>query len=231
MTHPAEFLTEGRGLTPDQWGGLRQECSESWEGPGEDETTFLFLADYILDSYDRTIVANEADDTFRCLPQPHCVCRRGALECQCRESRCNECGGEFVAMTSVCDATFCVNDHCPLCEHQRETCLYRSVLDSVREQAERNRRQFRDCVAASHVGAVGDALAPGVGDAPLFPATVRLLDELLGAGQGIQDPAGTRVEGLEWDCRDGSRVRHDPNNPGWLTWDDPGKARAGEVEE
>ena len=221
MEHPQDYLTEGRPLQAHQWERLRQECSERREGPGEGETTFMFRAADLNDRYDRTIVADRSRNTFRCLPQPHCVCRRGALECQCQETSCTTCGQDLTAMTAVCDFEFCVNDHCPLCEHQRESCLYREVRDTIREGAERDRRQLRACIALAHVGAVGRALAPGVGDSPLFPCTIRILDELLDGDHDLQEAIRTRGAGLEWPCTDGSVVRHNPNNPGWLTWSEP----------
>ena len=221
MKHPQHFLSPGRELTPGQWEELRNESSSSRDGPEPDETTFIFEARSILDNYDRTIVANRSTNRFRCLRVDHCCCLRNPLECECNEAACGKCGEKLTAMTSACSSEFCVNDECPLCEHQRENCMYQEILESIRQVAARNVLDLNESIALAHVSAIGGVLAPGIGESPLFPATMRVLDELLG---GDHDPvldAMTGGQGLEWTCTDGSRVKRDPSSPAWLTWDDP----------
>ena len=228
MTHPRTFLTEGRPLQPGQWEKLGSQCSASRQGPGPDEITFTFHASDIRDHPGRTIVANRLNGSFRCLPQPQCICLQEPLDCECNETTCSGCGQKLTAQTNVCDLEFCVNEQCPLCEHQRETCMYQEVRESVREDAARSIRQRRENIAAAHVGAVGSVLAPGVGEAPLFPVTMRVLDELLGGHHDVEEFRRTQGAVLEWSCPDGSRVKHNPHSPGWLTWDDPD---GGQLEE
>ena len=223
MAHPTTFLATGQRLEPHLWEMLRNECSTQQEGPETDEITFTFSARENQDQYDRTIVANRRSNTFRCEPQPHCACPRDPLECECCETECAVCSAEFTAHTPVCEMEFCVGDDCPLCQHQRETCMYQDVLEAVQDGAARRIRQSGDSIAAAHVNAVAGVFAPGVGDAPLFPAVTRVLNELLGGDQGGPGDQGNQqpMGEIAWNCPDGSRVMHDPNSPGWLTWDEP----------
>ena len=123
MAHPGTFLTPGKRLETKDWENLAARASDSHEGPETDEISFIFAAREGNERYDRIIQASRTNNTFRCLPQPHCICPRDPLECECNETECSKCGAELTAMTSVCDMEYCVNDECPLCEHQRETCM------------------------------------------------------------------------------------------------------------
>ena len=159
------------------------------------------------DRYDRIIIVNTISNTFRCLPQPHCRCRRDPLECECWETTCHLCGQEFAGVSAACDSLLCVNDDCPLCRHQREECMAEQIREDI--VAERNTALAdwpRDCQAHAYVHAIATVLAPGVGEAPIFPVTARILDELL----------GERRDGA-WTCPDGSRIYE--SIPGWLEYE------------
>ena len=207
MQHPTNFLTEGKTLTPLEWDRLRENCSSFAPGPGPHDVSFHFQAPSICDRYDRTIVANTLENSFRCIPQTHCVCSRGAVDCQCNETACTICGEEFVAISNACDDALCVSEECGLCTHQREECSewagrIREELVAVRDSS--SRQHPLECIAHAYIQAISEVLAPGVGDAPLFPVTQRFLDREL----------GERLEGA-WHCSDGSRI-FESSFPGWL---------------
>ena len=207
MDHPARFLTGGFPLGEDEWRKLRENCSSSDHGPGGEETTFRFNARSINDNYDRIIIANHLDNTFRCLPQPHCICTRGPLDCECTETTCHICNQPFVALSSACESEFCIQEDCPLCRHQREECMAEQIREDI--MAERDTALMdwpQEHQAHAYVHAIAKVLAPGVGEAPIFPATVRILDELL----------GERRDGA-WTCPDGSRIQE--SIPGWLGYE------------
>ena len=211
MNHPAGFLTHGKTLTPQEWDLLRENCSSFAPGPGPHGVTFHFFAHTINDLYDRTIVANTLDNSFRCLPQAHCCCQRGALNCECLETRCNPCGQETVAAGTACEDQFCVMEGCGLCNHQREECTewvgrIREGLASGRDQA--SREYPEECTAHSYIHAISEVLAPGVGDAPLFPVIRRFLDSEL----------GERMDGA-WHCGYGSRI-FESSFRGWLEYEE-----------
>ena len=221
MTHPMHFLREGGRLTGEQWEQLRRECSQSNMGPGPSETTFTFRARAINDTHDRVIVADRNTREFRCEPKPHCICERGALECDCQEGvTCRRCGEKFVSTSLACDQELCVNDDCPLCKHEREDCGYQEILAGIREEALEKIRQGRH-IAQAHVGAVGSWLAPHVGDSPLFTCTIRILDELLGASHDIEYAKQWGTQDISWTCDDGSMILNNPHWPGWLIFQEP----------
>ena len=210
MEHPSNFLATGFKLTPESWRKLAEHCDAEAPGPGPCETTFTFSAGSIKDHSDVIITADQRDNTFRCRPKPHCACAQDALECQCTQLRCHVCGSPLTGIAPTCEFELCAGDACPLCSHQREECLHEELKEDIGQMAGQETSRYPDePQAAAYVGAVAEFMAPGVGDAPLFPATIRALDSLL---------ARTPGEELSWDCPDGSRVLRDPGSPAWLTW-------------
>ena len=224
MKHPTEFLTAGWLLTPDTWRELQQNATSATPGPGEGETTFLFSREAICDSQDRIIITDAGTNSFRCLPRECCACSNDPLDCECHETRCHRCGEEFAAMNSSCDSILCVNDKCPLCRHYREECAYQELRDDVCFQAIMVIAQQQGASAAEAcVSAVAKVIAPGVGEAPVFPATIRMLDEIMRTKHDIGKVIQNKGRGLEWTCPDGSLILHDSNNLGWLTWKGPAR--------
>ena len=207
MKHPMHIINPGAPVTGEQQRELRENCSDSSPGPEDDETTFRFRAESINDTYDRIIIVNNLTRAFLCLPQPHCSCRRNPLECECQETICPICRQPFVGVSIACDSEFCVQDDCPLCQHQRENCMAEQVREDI--MAERDSALTdspQEPQAHAYVLAIAKILAPGVGEAPIFPVTVRILDELL----------GERRDGA-WTCPDGSRIQE--SIPGWLEYE------------
>ncbi len=220
MQHPSNFLSRGEPLTPDTWFQLIRNCNTVASSPDEDQITFHFNAQSIADNHDMVIVANRSNGSFNCMERPHCACQEHPLDCQCVNATCHSCKLGFVAFYHTCDSAFCINDECPLCKHQRESCLFEDLRSTVQQEAQRIQDETQgSSLAMAHVAAVAEVLAPGVGDAPIFPATVRILNELLPQDQDDApgpDSAGRRL----WHCQDGSTVLQDPNSPGWLTWEE-----------
>ena len=60
----------------------------------------------------------------------------------------------------------------------------------------------------AHVAALAQIMAPGVGDAPIFPATIRILDSLLGGSHDPNTPQRD-LHNVRWECPDGSIICHD----------------------
>ena len=218
MKHPASFLEPGQKITPQVWKDLMENHTTITLGQAEGEVIFTFSAESIMDSQDMVITANPGTGNVSCHPKPHCACKNEPLSCQCKLDSCYVCGANLVATSSTCDSQFCVDDQCPLCNHQREDCLYQQVLDHIKQEADRAREDDPSLsIALAHVAGVSEVLAPGVGDAPIFPATVRVLDHLLG-GSHDPDDQGKNIAKASWTCTDGSTAFADPNHPGWLTW-------------
>lgn len=225
MQHPNDFLTRNSPLNPDQWRLLILNATTIAFPAGphpdkpcfqDDEIIFTFEAHSILDNHDMSIAANKFDGTFHCLQRPHCACLQDNMDCQCHETQCFTCGLPLVAVTSVCYSEFCVNDDCPLCSHQRETCHYEQIKENIRlSAAETTLDQPNLSDAMAYVGAVGEILAPGVGDAPIFPATVRILDSLLGGNHSTHDLAES-MKHASWTCPDGSTISQGNGFQGWL---------------
>ena len=209
MKHPIHILTSGMRVRPGQFRELEANCTSRTPGPGEGRITFLFEAGYVMDTDDRTIIVDTRDGTFRCLPRPVCVCQglRHPLDCECIQETCPICGESLVAMELSCSDQSCVHDKCPLCDHYREDCGRNRVrLGILLERDKVLRALPGEPHALAYTAAVAAVLAPGVGDAPILPATERILDELL----------ERTVPWLrEWTCRDGSVVR-ESNFRGWL---------------
>ena len=207
MNHPARFLTHGFPLTPIQWEELKANSTSHAPGPGPHSTTFHFPAASINDSYDRTIIADAVTNTFQCLPQPHCACHEAPLDCECTHTTCHLCGAPFIALASSCQHILCVQDDCPLCQHQRETCAADQIKRDIVEEHRQDTSQDPSGTQAQHyVAAIANVLAPGVGDAPLFPVTTRILNELVG-----------EQHNNAWTCPDGSRIIEHPR--GWLEYE------------
>lgn len=227
-THPAlgglprDFINsyshEG-SLNEELWEKLEANCISRAEGPEEDQTTFIFSQWAPNDHHDLVIIADRANSTWEIIPKPHCHCSRGIMECECTEAACRQCGERFACLTPACDSEFCTDSSCRLCSHEREECSYAELLEDVRNEAQAEMN--RGCsIASAHVGAVASVLAPGVGDAPIFRATVRILDELLGGGNDWAEAQRTWGRSLVWRCRDGSIIRNDPHWPGWLEYEE-----------
>ena len=221
MEHPANFLTTGFKLTPESWRKLSQNCAREEPGPGPGETTFTFSAGSINDVQDVVITADRQGNTFRCRPKPHCACSQQPLECQCLQLQCHVCGANLTGTSGACGSILCVDDNCPLCQHQREDCLHEQLRAAVAREAETESRRSALSQAGAYVAAVAEVLAPGVGDAPIFPATVRILDTLIGAHQGKENNR-TGPDALSWTCQDGSVVLQDPRFTAWLMDAEPG---------
>ena len=218
MKHPSSFLNPRQKINPQIWQDLMENHTTMAQGPEEGEVTFTFSAQSIMDSQDMVITANPETGDITCLPRAHCACINEPLSCQCNPTSCHVCGTLLVATSSTCDSEFCVDDQCPLCSHQREDCLYQQVLEEVKKEASKARENDPSLsIALAHVAGVSQVLAPGVGDAPIFPATVRVLDHLLEGSHDPNDRMGN-MTGAHWKCPDGSEVLSDPNHPGWLTW-------------
>ena len=210
MKHPEGFLTHGKTLSQLKWNQLRENCSSIQQGPSPHNVTFHFQASDINDIYDRTIIANTTDNTFRCLPLPHCCCHKPPLNCECMETLCTLCGKETTSTSTSCEDEFCITEGCGLCSHQREECSQSAPqvqqdLQTRREQASREYPQ--ECIAHAYILAIREVLAPGVGETPLFPATKRFLDRELGQ---MKDDA--------WQCSDGSRITKS-DMEGWLQYE------------
>ena len=161
------------------------------------------------------IIADRDENTWQAIPKPHCHCSRGALECECSESACSRCEERFACITSVCDSEFCTDSECRLCSHEREVCRYQECLEAIWKDALENIQQGQS-IADAHVSAVSSILAPGVGDAPIFPCTVRILDELLGGSHDWEETQRTWGKSLRWTCQDGSVIMDNPRWSGWL---------------
>ena len=216
MKHPIHILTTGSPATPHQVRELDRNCSSQGEGPGPEEVTYTFAAQAVNDHDDRTIVLNRTTRDFRVLPRPGCACAhvRDPLHCECIQEICPICQEPLAAMTVGCTDQGCVNDDCPLCHHYRETCGYAEILQAIaQEAAEALRNSPNDPQSQAYVSAIAQVLAPGVGDAPIFPVTTRVLNELLNHGE--PNPTGA------WTCPDGSTVQEDPNIRGWLEYMHP----------
>ncbi len=213
---PQNFLN-GNSLTPDQWESLSRNCSSQASGPLPGQTTFIFSQWAPDDHHDLTLIADGAANTWTAIPKPHCSCHRGALECECWMSVCNRCGARMTGVSAACESELCVQDDCPICNHEREECGYQRILEGIQDET---RKQVRlgESIAQAHVRAVSGWLAPGTGDAPLFNCTIRILDELINASHDPDEAIRNQRRGLRWECRDGSAVLHDPGNQGWLTF-------------
>ena len=207
MKHPMHIITPGTPVTGEQQQELRENCSDSSPGPEDGETTFRFRAADIRDQYDRIIIVNNLTRAFRCIPQLHCSCHRDPLECECQETTCHLCGQEFIGVSAACDSILCVQDDCPLCQHQREECMAERIREDIVAERDSALADWpQECQAHAYVHAISSVLAPGIGDSPLFPITARTLDALL----------GERRDGA-WTCPDGSRIHE--SIPGWLEYE------------
>lgn len=222
---PRDFLQgaryEGR-LNDEQWKKLEANCSSRAPGPEDGQTTFIFSQWARTDHDDLVIIADRRDMTWKATPKPHCRCCRGALECECTEGISHRCGERFACVTSVCESEICPDSDCRLCTHEREECGYRERLEAIRQEALEAARKG-DSIAAAHVGAVASVLAPGVGDAPVFPCTVRILDHLLGSSHDWAEAERTWGRSLLWRCSDGSAIRDNDRWPGWLEYEEAGE--------
>ena len=214
MKHPIQILNDSRPLTDHQWTQLAQNCSRQYDDDAAGYTIFYFAAGAINDSYDRLVVANQLDHTHVYLRQPHCVCEgiRTAIDCDCTKTNCYHCKQEFIAMQNSCDSESCVNDDCPLCCHWRDDCGTQHIKDAI--IAEYNEAISDDPdlgQAHAYHRAISRVLAPGVGEAPVFPVTVRLLNELV-------NPAHPNLDPQEWSLPDGTFITRPRKNRAWLEY-------------
>ena len=212
VEHPMNYLSPGRPVSPAALQKMRDGCSRAEPGDEPGTTVYTFEARSMRDIYDRTLVVNSADFTFRVRPLAHCVCQdvRDPLFCECVEDSCHLCGASLVAMTISCSDQGCLYDDCPLCRHYREGCGYETIRDGVFQEASKCRTDYPDeTLAASFIHGVSVMLGAGSGEAPDFPVSERIIEESLG-----EFGHAKREEG-EWRYRDGSHVVRSPDGA-WL---------------
>ena len=118
-----------------------------------------------------------------------------------------------MASELTCEDQLCVNPTCPACEHYRETCAAEEIKEALIRDRDKAIQESPDLpISLAYMAAISTNLAPGVGEAPLFPITVRILNQLLASPDANED---TR----QWACPDGSVVKEDSLYQGWLTSD------------
>ena len=122
---------------------------------------------------------------------------------------CDACGRAFTAMSNVCISIFCLYDHCPLCEHQREFCHSQIIERDIIQTNQALASHFPTDTAAQNLhGAISQVLGSGAADAPNYPVTRRILTRLL-----------TSHINQVWTAHDGSNIYIDPRRPAWLSID------------
>lgn len=175
--HPVHYLNPNGNLEPGHLDRLTRDADSVqaiYAG-----TQITFKAATVKDDRDIVLTISRDNRRYQAQPRPHCICQaaRNPLHCQCRQIPCPTCNETFTALEMACQFTLCLNDHCPSCEHYRETCNATQIIEAITGQVreEQAATPTPDNIAESYIQAVADHLGEGT-DAPFYPITAKALE-------------------------------------------------------